>query len=168
MPEGLLLTPLNSKVKIEPVGENNPIKATVGHVITSSIIDIPDVFGSGPETTMMAKDKIEFLIHGVRNQLSTKDAGGMKVTTFTKIDGEFYEVDNGETKTSFIADASKIMPKAHKPLIVSEPITSNKKSTWTLRFSATHRIPATGYIKVEAPNDIEFYPLWTTSGGTCR
>ena len=60
----------------------------------------------------------------------------MKVTTFTKIDGEFYEVDNGETKTSFIAEAGKLMPVADpdvKPLIVSEPITYNKKATLSSR-----------------------------------
>jgi len=95
----------------------------------------------------------------------------MKVTTFTKIDGEFYEVDNGETKTSFIAEAGKLMPVADpdvKPLIVDIPMTYNKNSIWTLRFRAAHRVPATGYIKVEAPPQVIFSPDSTMSGGTCN
>jgi len=67
MPEGLRLPPLNANVKIEPVGENTPMKATVGQVISSSVIEISDVFGPGPDTSMQPEDKIEFRIHGIRN-----------------------------------------------------------------------------------------------------
>jgi len=97
----------------------------------------------------------------------------MKVTTFTKINGEFYEVDNGETTSSFIAEAGKLLPidaenGESKPLIVSDPITFYKKATWTLRFRAAHTIPATGYIKVDAPPEVVFSPDSTMSGGTCN
>jgi len=173
MPEGLLLPPINKQLKIEPYGENNKMKATVGTIISSSVIEIQDVFGPGSDKTMEPEEKIEFFVHGVRNQPSTKDAGGMKVTTFTKINGEFYEVDNGETKKSFIAEAGELLPIADadgdgKPLIVSDPVTFSKTATWTLRFRAAHRIPGTGYIKVEAPPEVVFSPDSTMSGGTCN
>ena len=145
------------------------MKATVGTVTASNIIDIEDVFGTDGEVTMIPEDKIEFLVHGVRNQPSTRDAGGMKVTTYTKINGEFYEVDNGDTKTSFIAEAGKLLPGSEggKPLAVSEPITYSRNAEWTLRFKGTHKIPSTGYIKVEAPPEVIFAPDTMMSGGTC-
>jgi len=94
------LPPINKQIKIEPYGK---MRAKVGTVTDSNVFEIQDVFGPGSDKTMEPGEKIAFLLHGVKNQRSAEDAGGMRVTTYTKIDGKFYEVDNGETKKSFIA-----------------------------------------------------------------
>jgi len=183
MPEGLLLPPMNQKIKIGPGLSTfiNPMKATVGTIIASSVIEIQDVFGPGSDKRMIPGEKIEFYVYGVRNQRSSKDAGGMKITTFTKINGDFYVVDNGETKSSFIAEAGKIVQtdlnefpfytEVDKivPTDLTESLIINfgNNNTWRLIFSAEHTIPASGYIKVMAPKEVSFSDL-TFSSGSCK
>jgi hypothetical protein len=95
----------------------------------------------------------------------------------TQIDGKFYAVDTGETKSSFVATAGSLKPatatgadgkdNTASSLVVSDPKTYSKKSTWTLKFIAEHAIPTQGYIKVKVPSEVSLIVEETMSGGIC-
>ena len=108
MPELLTLGDINSTVKIVSKGGN--IKAVEGRVVSSNVIEIDDVFGKDNKMDMDVPLKLDFEIHSSRNQPSTTDAGGFKITTMTQIDGKFYNVDVGETTKSFVATAGQLKP----------------------------------------------------------
>lgn len=86
--------------------------------------------------------------------------------TYTQIDGKYYVVDEGTSKTSFTTIPGII--RSTQPLKVSDPITFYKESTWTLTFSTENVITKGGYIKVETPKEINMNPSTSVSGGTCR
>ena len=95
----------------------------------------------------------------------------------TQIDGKFYHVDTGATKSSFVATAGSLKPatatdsngtdNTAASLVVSDPRTYSKDSTWTLKFIAEHAIPTQGYIKLKVPSEVELKVESTMSGGIC-
>jgi hypothetical protein len=112
MPENLVLpVPGGEIVRIEAL--NDSIRATFGAVVTSNVIEIENVFGDSFDVTMGTPHTFDFYIYSSTNQPSTKDAGGFKITTFTRIDEtvpRFYPVDIGESRDSFIAEAGRLEP----------------------------------------------------------
>jgi hypothetical protein len=81
MPELLTLGDINTKVRI--VDKAGNLKATEGTVISSNVIEIADVFGPDNKRTIDVPLKLDFEIHSSKNQPSTTDAGGYKITTMT-------------------------------------------------------------------------------------
>jgi len=99
----------------------------------------------------------------------------------TQVDGKFYTVDTGEKKNSFTATAGGLKPATATDsapgasgndatadsLVVSNPQTYAKDSTWTIKFKAEHAIPNQGYIKLKMPSEVELMTDSTMSGGIC-
>lgn len=99
----------------------------------------------------------------------------------TQLDGKFYTVDEGEKKTSFTATAGALKAatatdpapgssgndSTKNSLVVSNPQTYAKDSTWTIKFKAEHAIPNQGYIKLKMPSEVELNVDVTMSGGIC-
>jgi hypothetical protein len=167
MPAGIQLKEPGSTVEIEPIGDS--IEATTGTVFPGNIIEIRDVFGPDDlidEDLRRAPYTIDFAVKGGTNPSSARDAGPLKIVTYTNIDGKFYIVDEGETVDSFVPGPGVI--KATSPITVSNPITYNRDSTWTLKFTTTNPVPIGGFAKVELPPQVTLSPSTTISGGSCR
>jgi len=167
MPPGITLKEPGSTVDIEPIGDS--IEANTGTVFPGNIIEIRDVWG--PDSTIdsdlrKAPYTIDFIIKGSTNPSSARDAGPLKIITYTNIDGKYYEVDEGETVDSFVPGPGDV--RATSPVTVSNPITYNKDSTWTLKFTTSNTVPTGGYVKVELPPQVTLSPSTTISGGSCR
>lgn len=155
-----------STLEVQPVGDS--INAKSATVFPNNVIEIRDVWGTSSEVDNVVHKspyKCDFLIVGSWNPTSAQDAGPLKIITYTQIDGKYYVVDEGETVDSFIPGPGDI--RATAPVTVSNPITWNKDSTWTLKFTCTNTVPKGGFIKVMLPAQVTLTPATAISGGTC-
>lgn len=65
MPEGLVLPAVNSILRVEPFGDDNPVKATTGKVVCKNqhcLVEIASVFGSTEATSMKIPSIIKFYV----------------------------------------------------------------------------------------------------------
>ena len=119
--------------------------AITGIVMNGQIIEIENLFVNAREPPI-APYNFDFWIFSSKNQRSARDAGPWSVTSYTRIQGEDYVVDNGASETSFIAEVGTLTAAA--PITVTNPVTSGLNSIYTLSFIPNGRIGIGGQIVV--------------------
>lgn len=109
---------------------------------------------------------IFYIIKGIKNQNSAKDAGEFTVTTLNYIDGEYYAVDTQTEPTSFTAIPGKISIVGEIEIIDAE--NAMKDAQYNLKFISEDSLPTAGYVLVEFPEEIVLNPAHTLSSGSCK
>ena len=92
-----------------------------------------------------------FILMGIGNQLSCKDAGSWLVTTYdydadTK---EHFVVDNQRQSFSFIAEPGSIAPVGD--IEVNDPTNFADDVMYSFKYQGESLVPANGYLKIQIP-----------------
>lgn len=132
--------------------------------MVGQIVEIVDVFmGTSPIPT--APFDFNFLVNSAKNPNSALDAGAWEVSTFERVQGTSYDVDNGKSTTSFKATVGNL--SANGEIQVTNAITSGTNSTYTLNFIPNGAIEVGGRIILVVPSTVVLNADAVTGIGSC-
>lgn len=143
LPEGLLLPAVGTQIDLFGLattssGTATSTQATSATVLESNTLEILDFV---QHSDKVAPYQFYFALQDIENQLSTKDAGGLTITTYYKAsDDQYYLVDTKTATSSFVATAGLI--DAAGDITIDNPTNYADNVTYSFNFATPGRIPA--------------------------
>jgi hypothetical protein len=134
-------------------------------VLPQNEIQVPDIVPIGG-TKIASGSTVWFIINGVQNQNSAKDAGDFRITTFNMFNNTLYVVDQSTASKSYTATVGAIT--AVGSVQIDNPANAVSAATYTLNFILQDALIPSGFLSVKMPPELVLNPSSTQSSGSCK